>query len=72
MPKFCPECGAKIKEGYKFCGKCCYKTTTDVVPPKEEKPIIKSDTEIIKKSEPLMEKKTESKVEKIKLDKVKK
>jgi|GEM_PF-5458796 len=71
MPKFCPECGAKIKEGYKFCGKCGYKTTQDVVPIKEERPIIKSDTEFIKKSESVEEKKTENNVEKVKPEKEK-
>lgn len=50
MPKFCPECGAKIKEGYKFCGKCGHAITQKLTTVKEEKSVAKTDsTKPIKK-----------------------
>ena len=72
MAKYCPNCGAELKKENKFCGKCGYIATQDIISSKEEKPSIKSDVEPIKKSEPVEEKKTEIKVEKIKPKKVKK
>lgn len=59
MVKFCPECGAEVKEGYEFCGKCG-KIIPKIVPSEEKKPIEKEidkklerkDEKIVKESKP--------------------
>ncbi len=58
MVKFCPNCGAKLKEGYKFCGKCG-KDIPKINPSKQEENIEKQ-----------IDKKLEKKDEKIEKDEI--
>lgn len=59
MVKYCPECGAKLKENYEFCGKCGHK-----IPKKVS--IIENKSAIDKPKEPAKKEKTEEIDKKIK------
>ena len=50
MVKFCPECGAEVKKGYEFCGKCGFKFPEKTIH-KEDKPVKKEIVEESKKEE---------------------